>query len=219
MVQVTVTGQLALLMLIEAFWRIPGCEVISANTDGVTVRCLRTVESQVLEAVASWELITEFTLERTEYSGLYSRDVNNYIAQKTDGTIKTKGVYSVGLPLQKNPYAHICSRAVIDYLTLGAPVRGTVEACTDVREFVCVRAVKGGAVYKGEYLGRIARWYYATGVEEAIFYKINGYLVPSTIGAKPLMRIERYDQLPDDLNREWYVQEAETMLNEMGVNL
>ena len=217
MVQVTVTGQLALLMLIESFWQIPGCEVISANTDGVTVRCLRSVEARVVEAAAEWELITEFTLERNDYSGLYSRDVNNYIAQKTNGEIKTKGVYSVGLPLQKNPYAHICSKAVIDYLTLGASIHGTVEACTDVREFVCVRAVKGGAVYRGEELGRVARWYYAEDTEEAIHYKINGYLVPNTKGAKPLMRIERYDQLPEYLNREWYVQEAENMLKDMGV--
>lgn len=219
MVQVTVTGQLALLMLIESFWQITGCEVISANTDGVTVRCLRSVEARVVEAAAEWELITEFTLERNDYSGLYSRDVNNYIAQKTNGEIKTKGVYSVGLPLQKNPYAHICSKAVIDYLTLGASIRGTVEACTDVRDFVCVRAVKGGAVYRGEELGRVARWYYAEDTEDAIHYKINGYLVPSTKGAKPLMRIERYDQLPDDLNRGWYVREAEEMLKEMGVEL
>lgn len=219
MVQVTVTGQLALLMLIEALWDIPDCQVISANTDGVTVRCRRTVEPLVMAAVKDWELITEFTLERNDYSGLYSRDVNNYIAQKTNGEIKTKGVYGVGLPLQKNPYAHICSTAVIDYLTLGASVRGTIEACRDIREFVCVRAVKGGAVYKGEELGRVARWYYAQGTDEPIRYKINNYLVPSTVGAKPLMRIERYDALPEDLDRDWYVRESETMLHEMGVTL
>lgn len=219
MVQVTVTGQLALLMLIEAFWAIPGCEVVSANTDGVTVRCRRDVEAAVLNAAAEWELLTEFALERADYAGLYSRDVNNYIAHKTNGDIKTKGVYGVGLPLQKNPYAHICSRAVIDALTVGASVRGTIEACTDIREFLCVRAVKGGAVYQDQDIGRVARWYYAQGTEEPFRYKINGYLVPNTVGAKPLMTIRDYKELPEDLDKEWYTNEATNMLAELGVTI
>lgn len=212
MVQVTLTGQLAILMLVEAFWKVTGCEVISANTDGVTVRCARSMEHAVLEAAEVWELITGFSLERADYSGLYSRDVNNYLALKTDGEVKVKGIYGVGLPLQKNPQAHICSKAVIDYLNLGASIRGTIACCTDIREFLCIQQVTGGAVYQGEELGRVARWYYARGSEGHFQYKLNGNKVPKSDGAKPLMKIDDYNQLPDDLDYDWYVEEAESRL-------
>jgi len=213
-VQVTVTGQLILLMIIETFVSIPGVEVISCNTDGVTVRCHKDSVPDVLSAVKEWESITGFVMERTDYRGIYSRDVNNYVAVLTNGDVKSKGVYGKGLPLQKNPVATICSRAVIDYLTLGASIRGTVEASEDMREFVCVRSVTGGALYKGEYVGKVVRWYYTISTE-TFTVKLNGNKVPKTDGAKPCMVLPLL--IPEDLDREWYVKEAESMLADMGV--
>ncbi len=212
MVQVTVTGQLALLMLIEKFWSIDGCEVISANTDGVTVRVRHDAKDDVLEAAETWEFVTNFTLERTDYDALYSRDVNNYIAVKTNGDVKCKGAYGEGLPLHKNPVHHICSTALINYLTLGASIERTVRLCHDIREFTVMRSVKGGAVYCGQYVGKVVRWYYAKGCTDALHYKVNNNLVPTSTGAKPLMRIEAYDELPDDLDYEWYITNTYRML-------
>jgi hypothetical protein len=117
--------------------------------------------------------------------------------------------------LQKNPVATICSRAVIDYLTLGASIRGTVEASEDMREFVCVRSVTGGALYRGEYVGKVIRWYYAN-TPDTFTVKLNGNKVPKTDGAKPCMVMPLF--IPDDLDREWYVREAESMLADMGVH-
>lgn len=216
MVQVTLTGQLALLMLIESLSEVLDCTVVSANTDGVTVRCHRDAVEDALQAVKEWERLTGFEIERAEYAGLYSRDVNNYVAVLTNGDVKTKGVYGKGLPLQKNPVATICSKAVIDYLTLGASVRGTIEACEDIREFVCIRSVTGGALYRGEYVGKVVRWYY-TNEEDALYYKLNGNKVATSDHAKPLMALPLW--IPDDLDREWYVREATSLLNDMGVSL
>lgn len=212
MVQVTVTGQLALLMLIEAFFEIDGCEVISANTDGVTVRVRHDAKQDVLDAADTWELITNFTLERADYDALYSRDVNNYIAVKTNGEVKTKGIYGAGLPLQKNPVAHICSTALINHLTLGASIEQTIRLCRDIREFSVMRSVKGGALYQGQEIGKVVRWYYVTGVDDGFRYKLNNNLVATSTGARPLMRIEAYDQIPDDLNYDWYITNTQKML-------
>jgi len=212
MVQVTLTGQLALLMLIERLWTIEGCEVISANTDGVTARIRHDAKEDVLDAADTWEMVTNFVLERTEYEALYSRDVNNYIAVKTNGEVKCKGTYGEGLPLHKNPVHHICSTALINHLTLGASIERTVRLCRDIREFTVMRSVKGGAVYRGEDVGKVVRWYYATDCTDALHYKLNGNLVPTSTGAKPLMRIESYDAIPDDLNYDWYIQNTYKML-------
>lgn len=214
MIQVTITGQLALLMLIEALAMTPGVEVISANTDGVTCRFGWVAEQEMLAAVKRWEARTGFTLERANYRGLYSRDVNNYIAVKTDGEVKTKGVYGKGLPLHKNPYAAICSQAVIDKVSLGASIEGTIRACKDIRKFVCVRKVAHGAIWKGQALGRFIRWYYGKYELESIHDSINNYLVPNTEGAIPLMTLP--DRMPGDLDHEWYIREATELYNALG---
>lgn len=217
MIQVTITGQLALLMLIEALAMTPGVEVISANTDGVTCRFAWVVEGEMLAAVKRWEARTSFQLERADYRGLYSRDVNNYIAVKTDGEVKTKGVYGKGLPLHKNPYASICSQAVIDKVSLGASIAGTVYASQDIRKFVCVRKVAHGAVWKGQALGRFIRWYYGKHELESIHDSINNYLVPNTEGAVPLMTLP--NEMPKDLDHEWYIREATELYNALGGSL
>ena len=215
MIQVTITGQLVLLMLIEMLEAIPGVHVVSANTDGVTVHCAASYESEVLDVTETWELISGFTLERADYAALYSRDVNNYLAVKTNGEVKAKGAYGTGLPLHKNPQHEICSRAVVDYLTLDASIDGTVRACTDIRAFISVRKVQGGATFQGHDLGKVVRWYYAVDTQEHFAYKLNGYKVPQTDGAKPLVVLPQ--SLPEDLDYEWYINEARGMLAELGV--
>ena len=62
MIQVTVTGQLALLMLIEAIERC-GIAVISANTDGIVVKCPRHMEWVRDDIVRWWERVTQFETE------------------------------------------------------------------------------------------------------------------------------------------------------------
>lgn len=214
MIQITLTGQLALLMLIEALDE-EGIHVVSANTDGVFVRCRRDCVDKMTALVKEWELLTGFETEEARYDALYARDVNNYIAVKEDGIgTKLKGCYGPGLPLQKNPVTQICAEAVIDHLTLGASVEGTIRECRKVSKFVSVRNVTGGAEWRGEELGKVIRWYYATGVDEAILYSVNKHLVPKTYGAKPLMQLS--DGLPADLDYAWYVNEANEMLRELA---
>jgi hypothetical protein len=213
-VQIVITGQLSLLMLIERFAN-AGIEVVSANTDGVTVRYLRLAEDEVERVVTDWQRTTGFELERAEYEGLYSRDVNGYIAVKTDGSVKVKGPYGRGLPLHGNPHGYICSKAVIDHLTLDADIGESVRQGRDMREFVFTRKVQGGALWRGEEIGRIVRWYYSTEVDEAIFYKVNNHLVPDTYGAMPAITMP--ETVPADLDYNWYIARAESMLKELGV--
>jgi hypothetical protein len=215
LVAITLTGQMALLMLIEALDDIFFVEVCSANTDGVTIRCPKSIEPLVLEAVKEWEAKTGFTMERTDYAAVYSRDVSNYIALKTDGSVKTKGEYGSGLLLHKNPYQAICSRAVIDHLLFDADIAATITECQDIRQFLCVRSVKGGATYHGDPIGKVVRWYYSTQEEEALLYKTNGYLVPKSLHARPCVVLP--DAIPEDLDRQYYITEAYSMLADLGV--
>ncbi len=146
LIQTTITGQLSLLMLIE--WHEHyGIPVVSANTDGVIIKCPRD-KVWVSEAlIAEWQKRTGLEMETVEYRAVFSRDVNNYFAIKSDGEVKRKGEYSkAGLTEKKNPDTEICSDAVAKFLAEGVPVLTTLVECRDIRKFVTMQKVNGGGV-------------------------------------------------------------------------
>ena len=214
LIQTTVTGQLALLMLIERL-HLAGVHVISANTDGIVVHHKTAQQADVDAITWEWMLDTSYTLERTDYRAIASRDVNNYIAVKLDGSTKGKGCFASG-GLQKNPDQPIIYEAVAEYIAKGAPIAKTITECDDICKFCTVRRVKGGAVWRGEKLGKAVRFYLSTSVasDECIHYATNSNRVPKSAGAKPLMNLP--DRFPDDVDYHAYIVAAEKLLCEVG---
>lgn len=218
LLQVTITGQLALLMLIEIVESV-GIPVVSGNTDGIVIKCPFAKRSLLNEGIRHWESLTGFVTEETEYAAIYSRDVNNYIAIKPDRTTKAKGVYSevgsaLNSPLSKNPECLICADAVKEKIGSGTAIAVTIKNCRDIRRFVTVRNVKGGAEKAGTFLGKVVRFYYAKGEPGSISYMLSGNKVPKSDGAKPLMDLP--EEFPEDINYEWYIREATEMLYDIG---
>lgn len=229
LIQVTVTGQLALLMLIERL-ELAGINVVSANTDGLVIKCPTPRQAECDGIVKQWEDDTSFETEDTQYLAVFSRDVNNYIAVKkkfdkatkqwlneADGC-KTKGAYASpdksSDRLHKNPTNEICVDAVLAFLTTGTPILTTIKSCRNVQKFVSVRTVAGGAVKDGSFLGKSIRWYYAAGENGEIIYAKSGNRVPRSEGAKPLM--EMPGAFPEDIDYDWYEREANRMLEDIG---
>lgn len=208
---VTVTGQLALLMLIEHL----GERAISANTDGLTLYYpnMEVERLHVATIINWWQRTTNLVLETTPYRRLNRRDISNYIAITEAGKVKAKGMFA-DEGMMKNPVNRVCIKAVTEYLRKGAPVEHTVWACNDVRDFLTVRTVNGGAVKDGEILGKSVRWYYSKYSFTPILYRSNGNTVPRSEGAVPLMDID--ETIPDDLDRSWYIREAEDILDSIG---
>jgi len=215
MVQVTVTGQLLLLMLIEDLEEV-GISVISGNTDGIVMKCPITKENLMTDIIKDWEDRTGFNMERTDYSGVYNRDVNNYIAVKTDGKVKTKGCFKTG-GLQKNPTNEICNHAIIKYLTEGIDFEDTLRDCKDVTKFLTVRTVKGGAVKGSKHIGKAIRWYYSSTTRGTITYKTNNNTVPRSFGAKPCLDLPK--EFPTDIDYDWYIRECKDLLKDIGINI
>jgi hypothetical protein len=279
LIQVTVTGQLSLLMLIETF-ELNGIAVVSANTDGIVLKFRRSRIEEVRSHVKAWEASTGFEMEETHYRAILSRDVNNYVALKDGGGVKGKGVFAE-ISISKNPQNEICVDAVKAFLDKGVPIANTIISCRDIRKFLTVRTVKGGAVKitrtnyddtltpgkmktallneglfqvvsgplkdakfdwipdgcgydvetayrmfcgedEFEPIGKVIRWYYATGVTGCFHYhtkntKGNRNKVPNSDGAKALMELP--DTLPSDIDYEVYINEANEMLRGLGVHL
>ena len=209
MIAVTLTGQLALLMLIEKL-ELNGISVISSNTDGF-VSLMHKDQYQTYDDICfDWELNTGFDLEETRYKALYSRDVNNYLAVTEKGA-KGKGIFTID-SIGKNPQAPICINSVIDLFTKNIPIEKTIRECKDLTQFLTVRSVTGGAVFRNEYLGRVVRWIYSTN-GEAIKYKKNGNKVAKSDGARPIMTL---DNFPTDIDYARYINEAMDILDDLG---
>lgn len=198
MIATTLTGQLALLMLIERAEDV-GISAVSGNTDGVVFRCPRHLEDVLGEITKQWERDTGFELEATPYKSLYSQSVNTYIAIKEDGKAKRKGSLAnpradkdMRAQLMKNPQMDIVSEAVVAFLANGTPIEDTIRGGSDVRDYVTVVKVTGGATWgepitqtrnldpwrqgggygetvaeivgvkNEQYLGKVVRYYWAT---------------------------------------------------------
>ena len=213
LLQITITGQLMLLMLIEQLTSI-GCTVVSANTDGIEFIQPKEIEDQVNNILSDWEFETGMILEFNEYLGLYSRDVNNYVAHYPD-KIKGKGVYSDQPDLKKNIETPIVYDAIKAYIQHGTDIETTINLCNDITRFISVKKVNGGGVWRGEYLGKVVRWYYSTD-GESIHYKTNGNKVGKSDNAHPCMTLPDY--IPVDLDRDWYIKDAYKNLKLLGLN-
>ena len=222
MVQVTISGQICLLMLIEAIEQ-AGIPVISANTDGILIQCPKARQGDLSGIISAWEHTTGFTTEETLYRAVYAKDVNNYLAIKTNGEVKGKGLYSNPwekpgrnvAKLQKNPQTTIVIEAVVALLRNGVPLRDTITQCRDITKFVSVRTVTGGAQKEGVYVGKAIRWFYSTDTLHSVMnYQKSGNTVPKSDGSKPLMELP--DEFPADVNYNWYVEEAQSVLHNLG---
>jgi hypothetical protein len=232
LLQVTISGQLYLLMLIDMIEQ-AGISVMSGNTDGVVIRCPKHRYAELEAIIKEWEARTQLETEETRYKALYCRDVNNYIALKyksvkgEDGRevwtdevegAKVKGYFSEkgsaqNSPLSKNPETLICSEALQAFLWKGTAIADTIRHCTDVRKFVALKNVKGGGHKDGFYLGKVVRWYYGIGQRGTINYVNNGNTVGTTEAATPLMEL---DEIPHDLDYEFYIRRAEALLHKIG---
>jgi hypothetical protein len=245
-IAITLTGQLALLMLIERA-ESAGITAVSGNTDGVTFLCPKaqanpiendrllpwpedrkiSFSSTLKEITDQWMTATGFDLEFVGYKSMHNASVNTYFAIKNDGKVKRKGLYSnpwndpsaIREQLMKNPNMTICSDAALAFIQHGTPVAQTIRDCADIRQFVTVVNVQGGGTWRGEYLGKVVRFYWGED-GDTILYKTphattgNFKKVSKTDGARPLMTLP--DKLPADIDYARYIAEANDILIDVG---
>jgi len=122
--------------------------------------------------------------------------------------------------LMKNPQATIVSNAVVDFITKGIDIEETIRSGTDIRDYVTVVNVKGGGIWRDQYLGKVVRYIWGKDGTE-ILYKTpdprtgNFKKVPKSDGAIPMMELP--EEFPAHLiDYERYLEEAREMLMDIG---
>lgn len=137
MYQVTINGQLFLLMLIEKL-ELAGIHVISANTDGIVTIVPRELEQTADDICHWWEKHLGLELEFTYYTKYVTEGVNSYLTVKRGGSSKFKGRMNPKMfleDLSKGYNSPIVAKCITEYFINGTPVMETLRNAKSILDF------------------------------------------------------------------------------------
>ena len=221
---ITLNGQLLLCLLAEGLMQIDGLRLIQVNTDGLTVKVPRANKWLVDVASAAWQKRTGLNLEEAIYKTMMIRDVNNYIAQYEDGSVKRKGAYEWKMGWHQNHGGLVIPKVAEKVLTENAPIRKTLQEWPEIMDFMLRTKVPRSSYLSIEWEGQqpqqlqnITRYYIAEGGGRLFKWmpplkgkqdwrKIG---VESGWGVQPCNDIHDAGKLPVDF--EYYVREVEKL--------
>jgi hypothetical protein len=223
----TITGELSLMMLIEAY-ELAGINVISANTDGVTIRIKKTLIDKMHEINAWWSELTKYELERADYQKIIFSTVNDYLAIKTDGEVKKKGDFLTDFELHKNKSARIVPLALEQYFLCDVPVDTTIKSHNNIFDFCLRQKASKDFHYEGvdkstgekKIYNKLIRYYISNTGEKLLKVKNED----SDSGAANVSQVEagewlatvcnhlKKDHPLDNINYDYYIERAERII-------
>jgi hypothetical protein len=224
----TITGELSLLMLIEAY-ELAGIHVISANTDGVTI-LVKNASFDNMTAINKWWMeLTSYELERTDYSKIIFSTVNDYLAIKTDGEIKKKGDFLTDFELHKNKSARIVPIALEQFFVNDVPVADTIRNHTNIYDYCLRQKASKDFHYEGHsketktVYNKLIRYYVSNTGEKLL--KVKNENSDST--AVDVSQVEAGDWVMhvcnhltpdhplDNINHAYYIERAERIIHKI----
>lgn len=141
MLQVTMGGQLEILMIVESLLLL-GFRVVSLNTDGFDAIIDKSRDQEFQNVLTEFEKIIGNDVlgqfEYTKFQWIAQTSVNDYIALKEDGEFKVKGDFEIDKELHKNKSARIVPIALKEYFVNGIDVETTIKQHTVLYDF-CIR--------------------------------------------------------------------------------
>lgn len=154
---ITINGQLMLCMLAEKLVNVPTLQIIQVNTDGITYYIHESYLEQATQIEADWQVFTKLKLEDAHYSRMWIADVNTYIAENMDGTLKQKGRlwhpdplnYAQSISECQPPAWHkdfnptIVPRAAVAAMVYNIPPEVFITSHTDPFDFMLRTRAKG----------------------------------------------------------------------------
>lgn len=146
--RVCLIGQLLLTEFTMNIYK--SCEtikILNVNTDGVMYSIDEDEQHVVDDIRKEWETRTGLELEEDCIKRVMFKDCNNYVLEKTDGSLKVKGSYvSDYKPSFKHNSLSIVATAIVKYFTENIPVEETILACDDPFKFQLI--AKTGSTYQ-----------------------------------------------------------------------
>ena len=225
----TITGELSLFMLIESY-ELAGIHVISANTDGVTIRIKKTDLDTMHSINAWWSELTQYELERTDYNRIIFSTVNDYLAVKTDGEVKKKGDFLTDFELHKNKSGRVVPIALEQYFISNVPVADTIRNHRNIYDFAMRQRATKDFHFEGRseagtmVYNKLIRYYVSNKGEKLL--KVKNEDTDSRAAA--ISQVEAGDWLMtvcnhlspkhplDNINYSYYIEKAERIINKIN---
>lgn len=228
---ITINGQLLLCMLAEMLLKIDSVKLIQINTDGVTVKVRRDKIIEVEAVNKKWMEMTKLDLERADYKHMFIRDVNNYLGVYTNGKIKAKGAYewdALYRPDHKNPDSitwhknHsnvVVQMAVTAHLVEGKNIREFISNHKDPFDFMLRTKVPRSSrlMWGDEQIQNTTRYYMSKNGRQLT--KVMPPLAKNPEKERSIKIHDGWKATPintmreiDDIDPEWYAQEAEKLV-------
>lgn len=220
---ICVTGQLALLLLIEMLEGY--CELIQSNTDGLIVKLYSLDDYEAIDDICySWELMTGVKLAFDPIiTKIYQKDVNNYLFINEFGEVESKGAYVKRLSALDNDLP-IVNKALKEYMINGTPPEDTINSATELIDFQKIVKLSGKydyVLHNGKkYYNKCYRVFASKSARDGIIYKCRNGKSDKFANTPERAFLENGDivgaPVPDKLDRNYYIELAKDRLIQFG---
>lgn len=216
-------GQLILTKFVEvcaeAGWR-----VVSANTDGIEVIIPKEDRELYEQTLNEATKLFDLELEHEQYNFIYYMNVNNYIAQTEEKSIKQKGLFVTKPVLGNSVDTLIIAKALEAYFINGI----------DFSEFICNPEKYGNHIYdycKSNKIGKdfnvihngivqqqLNRYYFQTGAPYLYKQKPGGSLMHVNVGQGVYLYNNHQEKSFEEynINYKYYVKKCRDIIDELN---
>lgn len=205
---VTISGQLGFCALIERLQQI-GVEMLSANTDGLFIRCPKAALDACRQVMKYWQESMRVNLEVELKDAAVIKDSNNWLVVNPDGSLEGKGAYRLKSRATHDKHdPAVINIAILETLRHGTPPEETIRNHQDFSDFLFCAKGNGGSIERNGQREKIKtiRAYAARKSSGWAFLTRNGNesnQLPDSIGL--CLKLPETNARPSDINFDWYV--------------
>ena len=232
--QVTINGQLMVMMVVEAL-ELDGIHVVSANTDGIIVKLPKDKEEDFKRITDDWCAQNKLGADSERYKLFVTRDINNYFDIQSNDKVEYKG----GLDpkqylkdLKKGYDMPVVAKAVFEYFAHGTPVMETLRNHKDILDFcktqnvgkqfeVVYQKVENGKVID-VHSQRHVRFYVSTKGVIIMKENVNSNQRSVLASGKPVIILNKLDDKDISLRNidyKYYYEEAYKIINPIKLGI
>ena len=232
--QVTINGQLMVMMVVEAL-ELDGIHVVSANTDGIIVKLPKDKEEDFKRITDDWCAQNKLTADSERYKLFVTRDINNYFDIQSNDKVEYKGSLDPKQylkDLKKGYDMPVVAKAVFEYFAHGISVMETLRNHKDILDFCKTQNVgkQFEVVYQKVENGKVidihsqrhVRFYVSTKGVIIMKENVNSNQRSVLASGKPVIILNKLDDKDISLRNidyKYYYEEAYKIINPIKLGI
>ena len=232
--QVTINGQLMVMMVVEAL-ELAGIHVVSANTDGIIVKLPKDKENEFKDITDAWCTQNKLGADSERYKLFVTRDINNYFDIQSNDKVEYKGSldpHQYLKDLKKGYDMPVVAKAVFEYFANGVSVMETLRNHKDILDFCKTQNVgkQFEVVYQKVVDGKVidvhsqrhVRFYVSTKGVVIMKENVNDGKRSVLASGKPVIILNKLDDVDialRNIDYKYYYEEAYKIINPIKLGI